>query len=79
MLRYKTTTVYVAIGNSNRGIRKGRGEGDTLAYLIGRRAASHTVVVKGHRRSCFQWVSVKPMCHPEDKDNDLRITPVASY
>lgn len=36
---------------------------DLLAYLVGSRAPCHAIEVKGHRRCCLQWVSVKPMGH----------------
>lgn len=39
-----------------------------LAYLIGSRASCHSVEVKGHRRCRLQRVSVKPVCHPVEKD-----------
>lgn len=51
---------------------------DILAYLIGRRTPSHAIVVEGHRRRCLQWVSVKPMCHPVDKEEG-GISAVTSY
>lgn len=51
--------------------KKKRGR-NTLANLIGSRAPSNAIVVKGNRRRCLQWVSMKPMCHPKDKDKDLR-------
>lgn len=36
---------------------------DILADLVGRGASCHSIEIKGHRRRCFQGVSVKPMCH----------------